>query len=52
VATGIRRYLEAGATGVRVSPAAFATDEERLRTWRLVGELALEAGSYASVPLA
>jgi alkanesulfonate monooxygenase SsuD/methylene tetrahydromethanopterin reductase-like flavin-dependent oxidoreductase (luciferase family) len=25
---------------VRVSPAAFATDEERLRTWRLVGELA------------
>jgi F420-dependent oxidoreductase-like protein len=40
VAAGIRRYLDAGATDVRVSPAAFATDEERLRTWRLVGELA------------
>ena len=40
VAAGIRRYLNAGATDVRVSPAAFATDEERLRTWRLVGELA------------
>jgi F420-dependent oxidoreductase-like protein len=40
VAAGIRRYLDAGASDVRVSPAAFATDEERLRTWRLVGELA------------
>jgi F420-dependent oxidoreductase-like protein len=40
VAAGLRRYLDAGATDVRVSPAAFATDEERLRTWRLVGQLA------------
>jgi F420-dependent oxidoreductase-like protein len=40
VAAGIRRYLEAGATDVRVSPVAFATDEERIRTWRLVGQLA------------
>jgi F420-dependent oxidoreductase-like protein len=40
VAAGIRRYLDAGATDVRVSPAAFATDEERLRTWQLVGDLA------------
>jgi F420-dependent oxidoreductase-like protein len=40
VAAGIRRYLDAGATDIRVSPAAFATDEERLRTWQLVGDLA------------
>lgn len=44
VAAGIRRYLDAGATDVRVSPAAFATDEDRLRTWRLVGQLARDAG--------
>jgi F420-dependent oxidoreductase-like protein len=43
VAAGIRQYLDAGATDVRVSPAAFATDEERLRTWRLVGDLARDA---------
>ncbi len=48
VAAGLRRYLDAGATDVRVSPAAFATDEERLRTWRLVGELARDAASRAS----
>ena len=41
-ADGLRRYLGVGATDIRVSPAAFATDEERLRTWRLVGELARE----------
>jgi F420-dependent oxidoreductase-like protein len=45
VAAGIRRYLDAGATDVRVSPAAFATDEERLRTWRLVGQLARDAAT-------
>jgi alkanesulfonate monooxygenase SsuD/methylene tetrahydromethanopterin reductase-like flavin-dependent oxidoreductase (luciferase family) len=50
VAAGIRRYLDAGATDVRVSPAAFATDEERLRTWRLVGELARDAASRTSAP--
>jgi F420-dependent oxidoreductase-like protein len=49
VAAGIRRYLEAGATDVRVSPAAFATDEERIRTWRLVGQLARDAGRRGSV---
>jgi len=43
VAAGIRRYLEAGATDIRVSPAAFATDEDRRRTWRLVGDLARQA---------
>lgn len=48
VAAGIRRYLEAGATDVRVSPAAFATDEERVRTWRLVGQLARDAGGRDS----
>ncbi len=48
VAAGLRQYLDAGATDVRVSPAAFATDEERLRTWRLVGELARHAGRKAS----
>jgi F420-dependent oxidoreductase-like protein len=46
VAAGLRRYLDAGATDVRVSPAAFATDEERVRTWRLVGELARKGISY------
>ncbi len=48
VAAGLRRYLDAGATDVRVSPAAFATDEERLRTWRLVGELARDAASHVN----
>jgi F420-dependent oxidoreductase-like protein len=48
VAAGLRRYLDAGATDVRVSPAAFASDEERLRTWRLVGELARDAASRTS----
>lgn len=43
VAAGIRRYLEAGATDVRISPVAFRTDADRLRTWRLVGELARTA---------
>jgi alkanesulfonate monooxygenase SsuD/methylene tetrahydromethanopterin reductase-like flavin-dependent oxidoreductase (luciferase family) len=47
VAAGIRRYLDAGATDIRISPAAFATDEERLRTWRLVGQLARAAASRA-----
>jgi F420-dependent oxidoreductase-like protein len=46
VAAGLRRYLDGGATDIRVSPAAFATDEERLRTWRLVGELARDAASW------
>jgi len=45
VAAGIQRYLDAGATDVRISPAAFATDEERLRTWQLVGELARSAAA-------
>jgi len=45
VVAGLRRYLDAGATDVRVSPAAFATDEDRLRTWRLVGALARDAAS-------
>jgi alkanesulfonate monooxygenase SsuD/methylene tetrahydromethanopterin reductase-like flavin-dependent oxidoreductase (luciferase family) len=49
VAAGIRRYLDAGATDVRVSPAAFATDEERIRTWRLVGQLARDAGRRGGV---
>jgi hypothetical protein len=35
-----------------VSPAAFAADEERLRTWRLVGELAGADASRAGVPRA
>jgi F420-dependent oxidoreductase-like protein len=50
VAAGLRRYLDAGATDIRVSPAAFATDEERLRTWQLVGELARDAAGRTSVP--
>lgn len=32
VTAGLRQYLDAGATGVRVSRAAFTTGEERLRT--------------------
>jgi alkanesulfonate monooxygenase SsuD/methylene tetrahydromethanopterin reductase-like flavin-dependent oxidoreductase (luciferase family) len=47
VTAGLRRYLAAGATDVRVSPAAFATDEDRLRTWRLAGELARAAAGGA-----
>jgi F420-dependent oxidoreductase-like protein len=50
VAAGIRRYLEAGATDIRVSPAAFSSDEERRRTWRLVGELARQSASLAGPP--
>jgi F420-dependent oxidoreductase-like protein len=50
VAAGIRRYLDAGATDVRVSPAAFTTDEERLRTWRLVGDLARDAARREPTP--
>jgi F420-dependent oxidoreductase-like protein len=50
VAAGIQRYLDAGATDIRVSPAAFATDEERLRTWQLVGDLARQAASTARAP--
>jgi len=50
VAAGLRRYLDAGATDIRVSPAAFATDEERLRTWRLVGELVRDAASRTRAP--
>ena len=49
VAAGIWRYLDAGATDVRVSPAAFATDEDRRRTWRLVGQLARDAATVRSV---
>jgi F420-dependent oxidoreductase-like protein len=52
VTAGIRRYLDAGATDIRISPAAFATDEERLRTWRLVGQLARDAAGRASAPAA
>jgi F420-dependent oxidoreductase-like protein len=52
VAAGIRRYLEAGATDIRISPAAFSTDEERLRTWRLVGELARQAVPHTDAPTA
>ncbi|MGA2828940.1 MAG: TIGR03564 family F420-dependent LLM class oxidoreductase [Streptosporangiaceae bacterium] len=52
VAAGIRRYLEAGATDIRISPAAFSTDEERLRTWRLVGELARQSVPHADAPSA
>lgn len=48
VAAGIQRYLDTGATDIRVSPAAFRTDEDRLRTWRLVGELARAARAGAS----
>ncbi|WP_261556451.1 LLM class F420-dependent oxidoreductase [Frankia tisae] len=49
VAAGIRQYLDAGATDVRISPAAFRTDDDRLRTWRLAGELA--RGSRAALGL-
>jgi F420-dependent oxidoreductase-like protein len=52
VAAGIHRYLEAGATDIRISPAAFSTDEERLRTWRLVGDLARQSAPQAGAPSA
>ncbi|MEU6731984.1 LLM class F420-dependent oxidoreductase [Streptomyces physcomitrii] len=40
VAAEIRRYREAGASEVVVTQTGFGTEEERLRTWRLLGELA------------
>ncbi|MEU8822391.1 TIGR03564 family F420-dependent LLM class oxidoreductase [Streptomyces sp. NPDC048636] len=39
VAAGLRRYTEAGATELIVSQTGMGTDEERGRTWRLLGEL-------------
>lgn len=40
VAAEIRRYREAGATEVIVAQTGLGTEEERLRTWKLLGELA------------
>lgn len=40
VADEIARYFEAGATEVVLTQTNLTTDEDRLRTWRLAGELA------------
>jgi len=40
VAMGIRRYFDAGADGVVVTQSGMHSDAERLRTWKLAGELA------------
>lgn len=39
VAAAIRRYFDAGATEVVVSQAGIHSTEDRLRTWRLLGEV-------------
>lgn len=40
VAAGIRRYFDAGATEVVVIHSGMRSSRERLRTWRLAGQLA------------
>lgn len=45
VAAEIRRYFDAGATEVVLTQTGLRTDEDRLRTWRLAGELAREAAA-------
>jgi F420-dependent oxidoreductase-like protein len=39
VAAAVRRYFDAGATEVIVTQAGIRNSEERLRTWKLLGEL-------------
>jgi F420-dependent oxidoreductase-like protein len=39
IADGIARYFDAGATEVVLTQTDLTTDEDRLRTWRLAGEL-------------
>ncbi|MER7694504.1 TIGR03564 family F420-dependent LLM class oxidoreductase [Streptomyces sp. NPDC097610] len=39
VATGLRRYLDAGATELAVTQMNFASPQERIRTWTLLGSL-------------
>ncbi|MDT7723951.1 MAG: hypothetical protein QOI21_527 [Actinomycetota bacterium] len=39
VTTAVRRYFDAGATEVVVTQAGIRNSEERLRTWKLLGEL-------------
>jgi F420-dependent oxidoreductase-like protein len=40
VAAEVRRYFDAGATEVVFTQTNLTTDEDRVRTWRLLGELA------------
>ncbi|MGB3441461.1 MAG: LLM class F420-dependent oxidoreductase, partial [Actinophytocola sp.] len=40
VAAEIGRYFDAGATEVVLTQTDLTTEEDRLRTWRLLGELA------------
>jgi F420-dependent oxidoreductase-like protein len=40
VAKAVRRYFDAGATEVVVTQAGLRDSEDRLRTWKLLGELA------------
>jgi F420-dependent oxidoreductase-like protein len=40
VAAGLRRYLDAGATEIVLPHTDLAEEADRVRTWRLVGELA------------
>jgi F420-dependent oxidoreductase-like protein len=48
VAAEVRRYFDAGATEVVLTQTDLTTDEDRLRTWRLLGELAPTVGSPAT----
>jgi F420-dependent oxidoreductase-like protein len=43
VAAGLRRYFDAGATEVVLIQSGMRSARERLRTWRLAGELAASA---------
>jgi len=40
VAAGLRRYLDAGATEITLSHTDLTGEADRVRTWRLAGELA------------
>jgi alkanesulfonate monooxygenase SsuD/methylene tetrahydromethanopterin reductase-like flavin-dependent oxidoreductase (luciferase family) len=39
VANELRRYFDAGATEVVLTQTDLTTEEDRLRTWRLLGDL-------------
>ncbi|MET8008903.1 LLM class F420-dependent oxidoreductase [Streptomyces sp. NPDC005271] len=43
VAAELRRYLDAGATDLIIAQTGMGSDEDRLRTWRLLGELSAKA---------
>lgn len=46
VAAELRRYEDAGATSIVATQTALAGDEDRLRTWRFLGELASKGNDF------